>query len=80
MGHTSQVTHVTDHLPLDRTPPAELTPAERAAAVAAVLAAGLLSHLHPAAFLLPVVAMNSQENQSNRLDDSARASVTVHAG
>jgi hypothetical protein len=47
--------------PFDRTPPAELTPAERTAAVAALLAAGLLRHLHPAAFPHPVGVTNSQE-------------------
>lgn len=47
--------------PFDRTPPAEMTPAERAAAVAAVLAAGLLRHLHPAAFPPPAGITNSQE-------------------
>jgi hypothetical protein len=52
---------VTDHLLLDRTPPAEMTPAERAAAVAALLAAGLLRHLHPAAFPPPTGTTNSQE-------------------
>jgi hypothetical protein len=49
----------TDHLAPLR--PAEMTPAERAAAVAAVLAAGLLRHLHPAAFPPPDGATNSQE-------------------
>ena len=43
-----------DHArPFDRTPPAELAPAERAASVAALLAAGLLRHLHPAGFPPP---------------------------
>lgn len=65
---------------LDRTPPAELTSAERAAAVAAVLAAGLLRRLHPAAFPPPAGTTNSQEKQPNRLDASRPASVTVHAG
>jgi len=41
--------------------PSELTPAEQTAAVAAVLAAGLLRHLHPAAFPAPAGATNSQE-------------------
>ena len=48
---------------LTHPPPAELTPAERAAAVAAVLAAGLLRHLHPAAFPPPAGATNSQEKK-----------------
>ena len=64
MGHTTQVTHVTDHLPLVRIAPLrppEMTPAERAAAVAALLAAGLLRHLHPAAFTRPAGAAYSQE-------------------
>jgi hypothetical protein len=47
--------------PLDRTPPAKLSPAERAAAVAAILAAGLLRRLHPAAFPPPAGAANPQE-------------------
>jgi hypothetical protein len=48
-----------DHLaPLH---PSELTPAERAAAVAAFLAAGLLRHLHPGIFTLSAGATNSQE-------------------
>jgi hypothetical protein len=46
---------------VDHTPPAELGPAERAAAVAAILAPGLLRHLHPAAFPPPVGDTNSQE-------------------
>lgn len=47
--------------PFDRTPPAELTPVERAA-VAALQAPGLLRRLHPAAFPPPAGATNSQEN------------------
>jgi hypothetical protein len=47
--------------PFDGYPPAELTPAERAAAVAAILAAGLLRHRHPALFQPPVGPTNSQE-------------------
>jgi hypothetical protein len=55
---------VTDHLvPLH---PAELTPAERAAAVAALLAAGLLRHLHPAAFPPAAGTANSQEKAGER--------------
>ena len=50
---------MTDHLAPLR--PSELTPAERATAVAALLAAGLLRHLHPAAFLPPSNATNSKE-------------------
>ena len=51
--------HVADHLrPLH---PSEMTPAERAAAVAALLAAGLLRHLHPALFPSPTGTTNSQE-------------------
>ncbi|HYH63967.1 MAG TPA: hypothetical protein VD866_04645 [Urbifossiella sp.] len=64
MGHTTQVPHVTDHLPLVRIAPlrpSELTPAERAAAVAALLAAGLIRHLHPAAFPPPPGVTYSQE-------------------
>lgn len=41
--------------------PSDMTPAERAAAVAALLAAGLLRHLRPAAFPPPAGATNSQE-------------------
>ncbi|HYH67849.1 MAG TPA: hypothetical protein VD866_24340 [Urbifossiella sp.] len=41
--------------------PSELTPAERAAAVAALLATGLLRYVHPAAFPPPVGATNSHE-------------------
>jgi len=63
VGHTTQVPHVTDHLHLDRTPPAEMTPAERAAAVAAILATGLLRYLHSAAFSPPAGATNSQEKR-----------------
>jgi hypothetical protein len=63
VGHTTQVPHETDDLLLDRTPPAELTPAERAAAVAALLAIGLLRHLHPGAFPPPAGATNSQEKR-----------------
>ena len=66
MGHTTQVTHVTDQFPLGRIAPLrphEMTPAERAAAVAALLAAGLLRHLHPAAFTPPAGAANSQEKR-----------------
>ncbi|MBN9517244.1 hypothetical protein J0H58_01795 [bacterium] len=62
------------------TPPAELNPAERAAAVAALLAAGLLRHLHPAAFPPPAGVTKSQENQPNRLDGSPPPSGTVHTG
>jgi hypothetical protein len=40
--------------------PSEMTPAERAAAVA-LLAAGLFRHLHPAAFPRPVSTTNSQK-------------------
>jgi hypothetical protein len=40
--------------------PSEISPAERAA-VAALLAAGLLRHLHPAAFPPPADRTNSQE-------------------
>jgi len=43
--------------------PSELTPAEQVAAVAALLAAGLLRHLHPAAFPTPAGATNSQEKR-----------------
>ncbi|MBN9521367.1 hypothetical protein J0H58_23075 [bacterium] len=53
-GHT-----VTDHLTHLRPP--EMTPAERAAAVAALLATGLLRHLHPVAFPPPAGITNSQE-------------------
>jgi hypothetical protein len=66
VGHTTEVPHVTDHLPLVRIAPlrpSEMTPGERAADVAALLAAGLLRHLHPAAFPPPVGATNSQEKQ-----------------
>jgi len=52
---------MTDHLAHLR--PSELTPAERAAAVAALLAAGLLRHRHPAAFPHPGGVANSQEKQ-----------------
>ncbi|HYH66172.1 MAG TPA: hypothetical protein VD866_15875 [Urbifossiella sp.] len=52
---------MTDHLAPLR--PSEMTPAERAAAVAALLAAGLLRHLHPAAFLPPAGTRNSQEKR-----------------
>jgi hypothetical protein len=38
-----------------------MTSAERAAAVAALLAAGLLRHLQPALFAPPACTMNSQE-------------------
>jgi hypothetical protein len=41
--------------------PAELTPAERAAAVAALFAAGLLRHLRSAAFPHPADLTSSQE-------------------
>ncbi|MBN9523662.1 hypothetical protein J0H58_34985 [bacterium] len=41
--------------------PSEMTPAERAAAVAALLAAGLLRRLHPEHFPPPVASPNSQE-------------------
>ena len=50
---------MTDHLTHLR--PAEMTPVERATAVAALLAAGLLRHLHPAPFPPPAGATNSQE-------------------
>jgi hypothetical protein len=50
---------MTDHFTLLH--PSELTSAERAAAVAALLAAGLLRHLHPAAFPSPAGATDSQE-------------------
>ncbi|MBN9520521.1 hypothetical protein J0H58_18680 [bacterium] len=50
---------MTDHLTHLR--PAEMTPAERAATVAAILAAGLLRHLHPEHFPPPAAARNSQE-------------------
>jgi hypothetical protein len=64
----------------DRTPPSELTPAERAAAVAALLDAGLPGtstpstsrHLPPARIL--------RKSRANRLDGWRPASVTVHAG
>ena len=41
--------------------PADMTPAERSSAVAAVLAAGLLRHLYPALFPPPAAASDSQE-------------------
>ena len=44
--------------------PSEMTPAERAAAVAAMLATGLLRHLHPATFPPPAVVTNSQEKRA----------------
>ncbi|QDU21296.1 hypothetical protein [Urbifossiella limnaea] len=47
--------------PFDRTPPAEMTPAERATAVAALHATGLLRYLYPAAFPHPDGTTNSQE-------------------
>ncbi|HEX4607501.1 MAG TPA: hypothetical protein VH092_04775 [Urbifossiella sp.] len=47
--------------PFDGYPPAELTPAERATAVAAILAAGLLRHRHPELFLPPAARTDSQE-------------------
>jgi hypothetical protein len=47
--------------PFDGYPPAELTPAERATAVAAILAAGLLRHRHPDLFPPPPTRANSQE-------------------
>ncbi|MBN9517596.1 hypothetical protein J0H58_03605 [bacterium] len=50
---------MTDHLTHLR--PAEMTPAERASAVAAVLAAGLLRHLHPEDFPPPAATRDSQE-------------------
>ncbi|MFO0798582.1 MAG: hypothetical protein U0804_13995 [Gemmataceae bacterium] len=52
---------MTYNLVLDRTPPAEMTPAERDAAVAALLAAGILNYLHPAAFPPPARITNSRE-------------------
>jgi hypothetical protein len=41
-----------------------MTPTERAAAIASLLAAGLLRHLHPAAFSPPDDVTNSQENSA----------------
>jgi hypothetical protein len=52
---------VTDHTPLGGYHPPGTTPAERAAAVAAILAAGLLRHFHPAAFSPPAGITNPQE-------------------
>jgi len=52
---------MTDHLAFLR--PAELTPAERAAAIAALLATGLLRHLHPVAFPPPSGDTYSQEKR-----------------
>ncbi|HEX4611275.1 MAG TPA: hypothetical protein VH092_23990 [Urbifossiella sp.] len=46
--------------PLDDFPPAELTTAERATAVAAILAAGLLRHRHPDLFPTPATPTNTQ--------------------
>ncbi|MFO0798554.1 MAG: hypothetical protein U0804_13850 [Gemmataceae bacterium] len=49
---------MTDHLtPLH---PSEMAPAERATTVAALLAAGLLRHLHPAALPPPAGTTNLQ--------------------
>jgi len=42
--------------------PTEMTPAERSAAVAAILAAGILRHLHQAAFPTLGRLTHSQEN------------------
>jgi hypothetical protein len=80
VGHTTQVPHVTNHPILDRTPPAEMTPAERAAAIAALLAPGLLRHLHSDIFQSRLGPQIRRKNQSNRLADATGASVTVHAG
>lgn len=52
---------VTNTSPFATIRPAELTPAERAAAVAALLAAGLLRVLHPEHFSHPSAGENSQE-------------------
>ena len=69
---------MTDHLTHLR--PAEMTPAERAAAVAAVLAAGLLRRLHPEHFPPPPTVGIRRKPRANRLEHSRPASVTVHAG
>lgn len=52
---------MTDPLPFAGSRLSDLIPAERATAVAALLAAGLLRHLRPAAFPPPTGTANSQE-------------------
>jgi hypothetical protein len=69
---------MTDHLAYLH--PSEMTPAERASAVVAILAAGLLRHLHPAAFPPPPASRIHRKRQTNRLDDVPPSSVTVRAG
>jgi hypothetical protein len=67
-------------LPLD---PADCTPQERARAVAAILAAGLLRLHRPAPLathLPPQAPENSLESRANRLAVPPEKSVTVTAG
>ncbi|MBN9521047.1 hypothetical protein J0H58_21435 [bacterium] len=69
---------MTDHL--THLHPAEMTPAERASAVVALLAAGLLRHLDPEHFPAPTQLRILRKSQANRLEYPPSASVTVRAG
>ncbi len=69
---------VIDHLtPLH---PSEMTPAERAAAVAALLAAGLLRTSTRPPSLPWTAPQIHRKSQANRVDAVPPSSVTVHAG